>query len=148
MLSSIFGYLTSNGTLAPGSAGVAEREAGVAELFARFASCSCSLLKLSSPCLGAMFASSWLLGDDVDVVMSVREHADRCSALSARESLNIWEQDGRCKESTGDIGGEEALDQLLIVASQRWMDRLVAQWRDVEERVMIHDLVEEEVAIR
>jgi hypothetical protein len=87
MLSSIFGYLTSNGTLAPGSAGVAEREAGVAELFARFASCSCSLLKLSSPCLGAMFASSWLLGDDVDVVIGVRKHADRCSVLSARESL-------------------------------------------------------------
>jgi hypothetical protein len=34
-----------------------------------------------------MFASSWLLGDDVDVVIGVRKHADRCSALSARESL-------------------------------------------------------------
>jgi hypothetical protein len=34
-----------------------------------------------------MFASSWLLGDDVDVVIGVRKHADRCSVLSARESL-------------------------------------------------------------
>jgi hypothetical protein len=37
-----------------------------------------------------MVARRLLLGDDVDVVIGMREHADQCSALSAREKPNSW----------------------------------------------------------
>ena len=59
----------------------------------------------------------------MDVVIGVRKHADQCSALSARESLIAGGKSkmGDARESASDIGSEEALDQLLIDASQRWM---------------------------
>src|SRR6266536_126439 len=67
----MIGYFTSYSTLAVLSAGVAERDTGVSELFARLASCSSAAELWLSPCLGAMANAGckiWQVGGKLQIL--------------------------------------------------------------------------------